>query len=72
MLAEDRESVEWLLSQIERTAEKEAARNSELSQRMLRDCAVSAGMAETLRGPDLALFQAVAANPTSPPPSGGA
>lgn len=70
MQPSDRESVEWMLDQIERQAEREAERNSQLSARYLRDGAALAGMTETLRGPDLALFQAVAGNPTQPPSNG--
>jgi hypothetical protein len=71
MQPQDRESVEWLLDNIEKQAEREAERNAQLSARYLRDGAALAGMAETLRGPDLGLYMAVAGNPTLPPSSGG-
>lgn len=72
MRPEDRDSVDWLLDSIEKQAEREAERNTKLSARYLRDGAALAGMAETLRGPDLELYLAVAGNPTQPPSNGGA
>lgn len=68
----DREAVDWLLGSIEQQAQREEDRNSRLSQRYLRDGAALAAMAETLSGPDLDLYLAVAGNPTQPPSSGGA